>query len=50
MQAQMSLTHEEFTVATKPSYIGTLNAIANGERGGYELFWSWSDATKDKPL
>lgn len=35
---------------TKPSYIGTLNAIANGERGGHELFSAWSRATKDKRL
>lgn len=34
----------------KPSYIGVLNAIANGERGGHELFSEWSAATKDKRL
>ena len=34
----------------KPSYIGMLNAVANGERGGYELFKAWSDSTKDEAL
>ena len=34
----------------KPSYIGTLNAIANGERRGHELFKQWSAVTKDKEL
>ena len=34
----------------KPSYIGVLNAIANGERRGHELFKEWSAATKDKEL
>jgi len=34
----------------KPSYIGTLNAIANGERRGHELFKEWSAATQDKQL
>lgn len=37
-------------MATKPSYIGLLNAIANGERGGHALFKSWANATKDKTL
>ena len=37
-------------MAAKPSYIGQLNTIANGERGGYELFKAWGDATKDKSL
>lgn len=37
-------------MAKKPSYIGKLNAIANGERGGYELFKAWSGATKDNKL
>lgn len=37
-------------MAAKPSYIGLLNAVANGERGGYELFKTWSDATNDKSL
>lgn len=37
-------------MATKPSYIGLLNAIANGERGGHQLFSSWSGATKNKKL
>lgn len=36
--------------STKPSYIGLLNAVANGERGGYELFSSWSTATSNKTL
>ena len=34
----------------KPSYVGTLNAIANGERVGYELFAAWSGATNDEKL
>ena len=37
-------------MAAKPSYIGLLNAVANGERGGYELFKAWGDATSDKSL
>ena len=37
-------------MAAKPSYIGLLNAVANGERGGYELFKAWGDATKDMSL
>ena len=37
-------------MAKKPSYVGLLNTIANAERGGYELFKAWSDATKDKTL
>jgi rubrerythrin len=37
-------------MATKPTFISSLNAIANGERGGHQLFRSWSDATKDKTL
>jgi len=37
-------------MAKKPSYIGLLNAIANGERGGYELFNAWSTSTSDKSL
>ena len=36
--------------AAKPSYIGLLNAVANGERGGHELFASWSAATSNKTL
>jgi rubrerythrin len=34
----------------KPSYIGLLNAIANGERGGHQLFNAWSTSTTDKAL
>ena len=37
-------------MAQKPSYIGTLNTIANGERGGYELFTRWAAKTSDKQL
>ena len=37
-------------MAKKPSYLGLLNAIANGERGGYELFKAWSDSTQDAAL
>jgi rubrerythrin len=37
-------------MAKKPSYIGTLNAIANGERGGYELFNAWCENTSDEKL
>ena len=29
----------------KPSYLGLLNAIAVGERGGAELFEAWAEAT-----
>ncbi len=37
-------------MAKKPSYIGLLNAIANGERGGHALFEAWSSSTRDKTL
>jgi rubrerythrin len=37
-------------MAKKPSYIGLLNAIANGERGGHQLFNAWSTNTTDKAL
>ena len=37
-------------MAKKPSYIGLLNAVANGERGGHELFKAWGDTTKDQML
>ena len=37
-------------MAKKPSYIGLLNAIANGERGGHQLFKNWSETTPDKNL
>jgi len=37
-------------MAKKPSYVGLLNAIANGERGGHELFQTWSASTQDKKL
>ncbi|MEE2783348.1 MAG: hypothetical protein VYE04_08305, partial [Pseudomonadota bacterium] len=37
-------------MAKKPSYIGLLNAVANGERGGYELFKAWSASTQDEQL
>ena len=37
-------------MAKKPSYIGILNAVANGERGGYELFKAWGASTKDEQL
>jgi len=32
-------------MADKPSYIGLLNAIANGERGGAKIFKKWAEAT-----
>ncbi len=37
-------------MAKKPSYIGLLNAIANGERGGHELFKAWRGSTSDEKL
>ncbi len=37
-------------MTSKPSYIGLLNAIAVGERGGHALFESWSAATRNKRL
>jgi rubrerythrin len=40
----------ESDMAKKPSYVGLLNAIANGERGGHQLFKAWSDSTTDKTL
>ena len=36
--------------AKTASYIGTLNAIATGERGGHEIFEAWGGTTKDKKL
>ena len=32
-------------MADKPSYIGLLNAIANGERGGAKIFKKWAEVT-----
>ncbi len=32
-------------MADKPSYIGLLNAIANGERGGAKIFRNWAEVT-----
>ncbi len=40
----------ELNMSDKPSYLSKLNAIANGERGGHELFSAWSGATKNKRL
>lgn len=37
-------------MAKKPSYLGALNAVANGERTGYELFRAWADKTSNKDL
>ncbi|MEM7080330.1 MAG: hypothetical protein AAF513_17060 [Pseudomonadota bacterium] len=37
-------------MAKKPSFVGTLNAIANGERFGHALFEAWAGATRDKAL
>ena len=37
-------------MADKPSYIGMLAAIANAERGGYELFKAWASSTRDARL
>ena len=37
-------------MAKKPSYIGTLTAIATAERGGYELFKAWASSTRDTRL
>jgi hypothetical protein len=37
-------------MAKKPSYVGVLNAIAIGERGGHELFRAWADSTTDEDL
>jgi hypothetical protein len=34
----------------KPSYLGLLNAIAVGERGGEELFEAWACATSDEDV
>ncbi len=32
-------------MADKPSYIGLLNAIANGERVGHKIFRKWAEVT-----
>ncbi len=37
-------------MAEKPSYIGLLNAIANGERRGHELLSAWAQKTTDDAL
>jgi len=37
-------------MATKPSFLGTLNAIANGERRGQELLCTWASVTKDPEI
>jgi rubrerythrin len=40
-----SVLRGEFEMADKPSYIGLLNAIANGERGGAKIFRNWAKVT-----
>ena len=37
-------------MAKKPSYIGLMNAIANSERQGHDLFRDWCHATRDEDL
>ena len=37
-------------MAEKPSYIGLLNAISNGERRGHELLSAWAQKTTDEAL
>jgi len=37
-------------MAKKPSYVDSLNAIANGERGGFDLFDKWANKTQDADL
>ena len=32
-------------MAEKPSYIGVLNAIANGEAVGHKIFKKWAEVT-----
>lgn len=34
-------------MSDKPSYIGTLNAIVNGERGGFEFLNAWAGVSTD---
>ena len=41
------MSHE---VSAKPSYIGLLNAISNGERRGHELLSAWAQKTQDAEL
>jgi len=42
----------EFTMSSsnKPSYLGTLNAIVNGERRGFEFLDAWASKTKNADL
>lgn len=37
-------------MSDKPSYIGLLNAISNGERRGHELLSAWAQKTPDPAL
>ncbi len=37
-------------MAKKPTYIGLMNAVANGERQGHDLFRDWCNATSDEDL
>ena len=37
-------------MAMKPSFLGLLNAIANGERRGHELLCTWAGVTKDAEI
>lgn len=38
------------STSNKPSYLGTLNAIVNGERRGFEFLDAWASKTKNKDL
>lgn len=37
-------------MTTKPTYLGVLNAIANGERRGHELLSAWAAKTPDPEI
>lgn len=37
-------------MSDKPSYIGTLNAIVNGERRGFEFLNAWSEMSPDPDI
>ena len=41
---------EEKVMSDKPSYLGTLNAIVNGERRGYESLNAWSEKSQDPDI
>jgi len=45
-----SLINGVNTMSDKPSYLGALNAIVNGERRGFEFLNAWSETSPDPDI